>query len=512
MTPTLALSSKHRAGDLRSLDMSAMPPRLQLALADRCRALLEAFDAAPARDELLHLMATVEEAVGSSPDRLWLARAVIGADLPTDVEMQEVLAAFTLDGLWFSLQPTLERLRKYKKHAGVTIARGTVTVDVSDTAASTYLTGVQRVVLETCKRWMAQDQEALYLGWSRAENHLRRLAREELAWLSGEELIEVEPDLAVGEVVVPWQGKHVIPELSARPLRTTRLLPLNRHSGGEVAYVGFDCVPIMASATVGQGMTSNFAGNLAAVRHADRVATISQATAVEYRGWRTMCHGRGPSGPEVVTVPLPVEAVHPSADDLDRARQMFTLPDHPAVLVVGSHEPRKNHLAILHAADLLWREGIQFTLTIIGGGSWNADDYERAVAELTVAGRPLLSLRALPDQLLWAAYQIADFVVFPSLHEGFGLPVAEALAAGTPVITSDFGSMREIVAPDGEPLGGLLVNPRDDHAIADAMRTLLTDRAIASRLAAETRQRPARTWDDYADELWAYLVEGQPPG
>ena len=512
MTPTLALSSKDRAGVLRSLGTPAMPPGLQLALADRCRALLEAFDGASARDELPHLMASVDEAVGSSPDRLWLARAVIGADLPTDVEMQEILAAFTLDGLWFSLQPTLERLRTYKKHARVTIARGAVTMDVSDTATSTYLTGVQRVVLECCKRWMAQDREALYLGWSSAENHLRRLTREELAWLRGDKLIEVEPDLGVSDVVVPWQGKHVIPELSARPLRTARLLPLNRYSGGEVAYVGFDCVPIMASATVGQGMTSNFSGNLAAVRHADRVATISHATAVEYRGWRAMCHGRGAAGPEVVAVPLPVEAPNPSAADLDTARRMLTLPDHPTVLVVGSHEPRKNHLAILHAADLLWREGVQFTLTIVGGGSWNAEDYERVVAELTITGRPLLSLRALPDQLLWAAYQIADVVVFPSLHEGFGLPVAEALAAGTPVITSDFGSMREIVAPDGEPLGGLLVNPRDDHAIAEAMRIMLTDKATASRLAAETRQRPARTWDDYANELWAYLVEGQPPG
>ena len=77
---------------------------------------------------------------------------------------------------------------------------------------------------------------------------------------------------------------------------------------------------------------------------------------------------------------------------------------------------------------------------------------------------------------------MARFTVFPSLNEGFGLPLAESLACGTPAVTSDFGSMREIVDGGG---GALLVDPRDDHSVADGMRSLLTDdgllRAFASR-------------------------------
>jgi glycosyltransferase involved in cell wall biosynthesis len=93
-------------------------------------------------------------------------------------------------------------------------------------------------------------------------------------------------------------------------------------------------------------------------------------------------------------------------------------------------------------------------------------------------------------------------VVFPSLNEGFGLPVAEAIAAGTPVVTSDFGSMREIAAHGG----AILVDPRDDEAIADAVWTLVTDDDAHARLAAEARRAPRRTWDEYADLVWRHLV------
>ena len=67
-----------------------------------------------------------------------------------------------------------------------------------------------------------------------------------------------------------------------------------------------------------------------------------------------------------------------------------------------------------------------------------------ALADLQADGRPVESLSAADDDLLWGAYRLARFTVFPSINEGFGLPVAESLGLGTPVITSNFGSMREI--------------------------------------------------------------------
>jgi glycosyltransferase involved in cell wall biosynthesis len=92
--------------------------------------------------------------------------------------------------------------------------------------------------------------------------------------------------------------------------------------------------------------------------------------------------------------------------------------------------------------------------------------------------------------------------VFTSLHEGYGLPVAESLAYGTPTLTTEYGSTAEIAAEGG----ALTVDPRDDDALVGAMRRLLTDDALIEQLAADARQRPTRTWDDYARELWDVLA------
>ncbi len=84
--------------------------------------------------------------------------------------------------------------------------------------------------------------------------------------------------------------------------------------------------------------------------------------------------------------------------------------------------------------------------------------------------------------------------------------MAESLASGTPVITSNFGSMRELARHGG----ALLVDPRQDHQLTDALRQLLLDRPLRDRLAAQAATIPRRTWDDYAADTWTYLVNGTP--
>ncbi len=88
------------------------------------------------------------------------------------------------------------------------------------------------------------------------------------------------------------------------------------------------------------------------------------------------------------------------------------------------------------------------------------------------------------------------------------MPVAESLASGTPVITSNFGSMLECTRSGG----ALLIDPRDTTDLTNALRRLLEDRALHQRLSTEAANTPIRTWDDYAAEVWDYLVEGRPPG
>jgi glycosyltransferase involved in cell wall biosynthesis len=312
----------------------------------------------------------------------------------------------------------------------------------------------------------------------------------------------VEPP-EVDTLVVPWRSTYVLPELAAEVARADRVLAMAACSATTLNMVGYDLVPITTAETSHVGLVPGFARNLAAARYARVVAPISQAAGDEYRGWTQMLAGTGLDGPRVAPVLLPAEVPDEDPEQTARAARRLLVGNLPLVLVVGSHEPRKNHLSVLHAAELLWREGHKFSLTFVGGNSWNSEAFQATLSALAAAGRPVESISAASDDLLWGGYRVARFTVFPSLNEGFGLPLAESLACGTPAVTSGYGSMREIVDGGG---GALLVDPRDDHSVAGGMRALLTDDGLLSTLRDQARSRPRRTWDMYAEETWALFT------
>jgi glycosyltransferase involved in cell wall biosynthesis len=264
------------------------------------------------------------------------------------------------------------------------------------------------------------------------------------------------------------------------------------HSGNEVALIGHDCIPIISPELVHAELPDRFTRYLETVKYAQRVVGVSASAAREFRGFAQMVGAQGLPGPEVGICRLPVETP-PAAT----APPMSP----PLVVSIGSFEPRKNQLAVLHAAEQLWREGLAFQLQFIGGGGF-VTEADAFFSRLRRAGRPVSRATAISDAELWYLLRSARFSMFTSLHEGFGLPVAESLACGTPVITSNYGSMAEIAA-DG---GALVVDPDDDRAIAAQMRRLLTDDVLLERLHREAAARPPRTWDDYARESWRALV------
>ncbi len=175
--------------------------------------------------------------------------------------------------------------------------------------------------------------------------------------------------------------------------------------------------------------------------------------------------------------------------------------DSPLVLSVGSFEPRKNHLSLLYAAERLWREGCDFELVLIGGSGWG-HEIPNEIARLRRRGRRIETRHRVSDSEVAAAYRRSRFTVFTSLHEGYGLPVAESLAYGIPAITSNHGSTKEIA----ESGGAVLVDPRDDEQLVRAMRQLLTDDRKLASLKEEIAKRPQRNWPQYAGEVWDRVV------
>jgi glycosyltransferase involved in cell wall biosynthesis len=503
-------TEKSRPDSLADLVDDTCFPRAG-AVRRRIGTLLRSLDLSVPAAHHKDLISALEAALADlRPEEVWLAVSVLTARFANAATVNRTVRMARLDGALVALFDALRRSGQLDASAWpeVEVVVDRVLVDLHHTARSPFATGIQRVARELARRWV-RDHDVVLLGWTEGYTGLRRLSATEVnAALTNLGNDRASREVDEEAVIVPWRCTHLVAELPVEPHRTTAYQSFVRFSRSITGLVGHDCVPIMAAETTAEGMPIGFANYLAMVADADRMAVTCQAAETEFRGWRRMLAGAGKVGPEIRCVPLSVHAELPTDAGLHEARELFCIGSLPVVLAVGSHEPRKNHLALLHAAEVLWRQGLLFNLVLVGGNSWNSAEFDAQVELLRHRGRPVQAVQALSDDLLWAAYRLAYCVVFPSLHEGFGLPVAESLASGTPVITSGFGSMRELSRSGG----AILIDPRSDTELTNALRRLLLDATLRRRLASDAAKVTRRSWDDYAADVWSFLVEGQEPG
>ena len=441
--------------------------------------------------------------------QIWLALATLTAQLPFWPDVIE-----TSRRAEFNAMALIDEVIRYSSAATlarkVEIVSGAVLVDVGDTVRNPNTTGIQRVVRETCSRWAA-THDPLFVGWIEGWQGPRPLSMaEQTALRRGIARPKAVANEIVDSLIIPWRCAYLIPEVCADWGRAERITAMVEAGAVRASGIGYDLIPISSGETAAKGMAGVFARYLTVLRTFRHLSTISAATKIEYGGYLRMLRAAGINGPEVRAQLLPTEASRSTTDAVANAEARLRVGDFPIVLAVGSHEPRKNHLAILHACEVLWRRGLRFSMAFIGGNSWKSEGFMQQLQELAAAGRPVEAISRASDEFLWAAYRVASFTVFPSLNEGYGLPIAESLSVGTPVITSNFGSTKEI-ADDGG--GALLIDPRDDKSLTDAMAALLTDGALLKRLRQEAARREPRTWDDYAEQVWRFLVDddGAPP-
>jgi len=157
------------------------------------------------------------------------------------------------------------------------------------------------------------------------------------------------------------------------------------------------------------------------------------------------------------------------------ARARYRLPER-YLLFVGTIEPRKNLGRLLQAFERLHEARLTDALVIVGQRGWLYDDFFAAL-ENSPARQAVIFPGFVPDADLPAVYAGAQALAFPSLFEGFGLPVLEAMACGTPVVCSNTSSLPEVA---GE--AALLVDPTDVDALADALTRVLRDDALRREL------------------------------
>lgn len=173
----------------------------------------------------------------------------------------------------------------------------------------------------------------------------------------------------------------------------------------------------------------------------------------------------------------------------------------PFFLAVGTLEPRKNLPFLLRTFARFRRERPDMQLVLAGRFGWGAAEVERSVADLGLGDAVVLT-GAITDADLAALYHSARALLFPSLHEGFGLPLVEAMSAGLPVVSADVTSMPEVCGN-----AALLVPPSDEERWLDAMRAVSSDPALRAELTQRGRARArAFSWDEVAARVAASIV------
>lgn len=236
----------------------------------------------------------------------------------------------------------------------------------------------------------------------------------------------------------------------------------------------------------------------AAAHKATRIIADSQATKDDI-----VKHLQIPAG-KVKVVYLGVDATFKPLQDpqlLNDVRQRYALPTR-FLLFIGNIQPRKNLERLLRAYAQLDKEQVPHHLVLAGGISWKSDGLKGLISDLGIVDRVhfpgYIATADLP-----ALYNCAELFLFPSLYEGFGLPVLEAMACGVPVVATNTSSLPEVAGD-----AALLVDPFSEEAIAQAMLLALEDKAVRAACICKGLQQAAKfTWEECATQTLAVLAE-----
>jgi glycosyltransferase involved in cell wall biosynthesis len=366
---------------------------------------------------------------------------------------------------------------------------GTYRIGVDARQLSTQLTGIGRYNLEILSRlvqmgheWYLYSHREIELGkWGYPNVHVRtaRLSHTYLRMLWSQ---SVMPWWAyTDQLDLFWSPLHRLPVFL--PEKMASVVTIHdlvwKHSGDTMRPIN-------------RWLDSRLMPE--AVRKSDRVIAVSASTARDIEIEMPFAYGKVrtiPLGNSVVGIPQPRAALSELGLDV------------PYFLFVGTLEPRKNLGRLLEAFSRLSTTEVGGALLAIAGGvGWGGVDVDDLIHQWGLQGR-VRKLGYVSDQKLATLYAHALFLAMPSLYEGFGLPILEALSRGVPVLTSDNSSMPEVAGA-----AALLVSPDSVDSISNGVATLLGDNVFRLQLASRAVAIAARfNWDQAALETMATFEE-----
>jgi glycosyltransferase involved in cell wall biosynthesis len=309
-----------------------------------------------------------------------------------------------------------------------------------------------------------------------------------------------------------WKSTRITPDWFARIWHRARLpLPVEAFTGGVDLYHATDftlpptlpqtrtllTVHDLSFVRVPETSSPRLKAYLDVVvprsaRRANHIIADSQATKDD------LIDLYGIANDKVTVILSGVDARFRRVDYSANVRAKYSISDAPYIFAIGTVQPRKNYARLIEALARLRAEGQNVMLVIAGGKGWLDDPIYQTLDALQLRNY-VRFIGFADDADLPALYSEALCLAFPSLYEGFGLPILEAMACGTPVITSKVSSM-----PEAAGDAALLIDPHDVDALTDALRRVISDSTLREDLVQRGYTQAARfTWDAAARKLLA---------
>jgi glycosyltransferase involved in cell wall biosynthesis len=178
----------------------------------------------------------------------------------------------------------------------------------------------------------------------------------------------------------------------------------------------------------------------------------------------------------------------------------------PYALFVGTLEARKNVVTLLKAFSIVHARESDIRLVLVGRPGFGFEEIQKTMQSLPHAtSKDVVFTGSVPDEQLVHLYDGAEFLVLPSLYEGFGIPLVEAMARGIPLVVSDIPSSREVA---GEAALYYGIDPRDHEALAEAMWRLLREESLKQKLLTRGTERIKMfSWNAVREKLIATYMQ-----
>lgn len=259
----------------------------------------------------------------------------------------------------------------------------------------------------------------------------------------------------------------------------------------------YDLIPLTAKEFCNPKLNKYFANIISSIDStSDWVACISEYTKKEF------CDYTGFPEERAYVTYLAADSIFKPIENrstVDQIKKAYNIPNSPYFLCLASHlDPRKNILHLITSFIDLIRENprLEINLVLIGTLRFKRKDVSTALKEFAEYMDRIIFTGYVVDEDLNAIYNGSVAFVFPSLYEGFGLPILEAMQSGTPVISSNTTSLPEVTGK-----AAILVDPKDKNALCKAMLDVLNDESLRHQLIEKGLKRAKKfSWEKCAQE------------